>query len=338
MIREAISKIVNKDDLSFAEAYEVITEIIQGKSTSTQNAAFLAALSTKSAKAETIDEISGCVMAILDNIKTINTKSETFDIVGTGGDNSQSFNISTTSAFLIAASGIKVTKHGNKAASSQCGSADLLEALGININIDETKSLDILNKINLCFFYAPLYNNSMQYVSSIRKELGFRTVFNILGPLCNPCRPKSMLLGVYDKYLIHPLSQVLIKMGVKHAMVVSGKTKLDEITTCTDTHVCQIQNSWCKEFIIKPEDLGFKRSCLDDIKGASPDINAKITLDILNGKKGPMTDCVLLNTAASLFTCHKVASLQDGISLARTLIESKKALDVLYKFKELSNQ
>ena len=229
MIKEAIVKIVNKEDLSYGEAYAVMNEIMGGETSATQNAAFLAALSTKSARAETKDEIAGCAAAMREHAKKVETGMEVMEIVGTGGDNAGSFNISTTSALVAAAGGVKIAKHGNRAASSQCGTADCLEALGVNIRQSPKKCVELLEKAGMCFFFAQEYHTSMKYVGAIRKELGFRTVFNILGPLTNPARPALQLLGVYDEYLIEPLAQVLTELGVRRGMVVYGRDKLDEI-------------------------------------------------------------------------------------------------------------
>lgn len=215
MIKEAIVKIVNKEDLTYDEAYTVMNEIMSGKTTPTQNAAFLAALSTKSARAETTDEIAGCAAAMRAHSVRVKTDMELFEIVGTGGDNAHSFNISTTSALVASAGGMKVAKHGNRAASSKCGTADCLEALGVNILQSPAKCIELLNTAGICFFFAQKYHTSMKYVGAIRKELGFRTVFNILGPLTNPAVPTTQLLGVYDGYLVEPLAQVLINLGIK---------------------------------------------------------------------------------------------------------------------------
>ena len=242
MIKEAIIKIVNKEDLSFDEAYTVMNEIMNGETTPTQNAAFLAALSTKSAKAETTGEIAGCAKAMREHATPVDTDFNLFEIVGTGGDNAGSFNISTTSAIVAAAGGMKVSKHGNRAASSKCGTADCLEALGVNIDEDPAKCRELLEKVGICFFFAQKYHNSMKYVGAIRKELGFRTVFNILGPLTNPAHPKRQLLGVYDEYLIEPLAKVLMELGVKRGMVVYGMDKLDEISLSAPTKVCEIKD------------------------------------------------------------------------------------------------
>ena len=230
MIKEAIVKIVNKEDLTYSEAYAVMNEIMNGETSPTQNAAFLASLSTKSAKAETTDEIAGCAAAMRDHATKVETGMDVFEIVGTGGDNAQSFNISTTAAIIAASGGMKVAKHGNRAASSNSGTADCLEALGVNISQSPKKCVELLNDVGMCFFFAQQYHSSMKYVGAIRRELGFRTVFNILGPLTNPASPKMQLLGVYDAYLVEPLAQVLINLGVKRGMVVYGMDKLDEIS------------------------------------------------------------------------------------------------------------
>lgn len=337
MIKEAIVKIVNKEDLTYDEAYTVMNEIMSGTTTPTQNAAFLAALSTKSTKAETIEEITGCAAAMRANATKVETGLELFEIVGTGGDNAHSFNISTTSAFVIAASGMKVAKHGNRAASSQCGTADCLEALGVNIEQSPAKCIELLHEVGMCFFFAQKYHTSMKYVGSIRKELGFRTVFNILGPLTNPGMPSIQLLGVYDEYLVEPLAQVLINLGVKRGMVVYGQDKLDEISMSAPTTVCEIKNDSFKTYIIKPEDFGFERCNKDDLKGGTPKENAKITRDILNGKRGYKRDAVIMNAGVALYLGDKAASIKEGIKLAAKIIDSGMALETLNKFIEMSN-
>ena len=283
MIKEAIVKIVNKGDLTYDEAYTVMNEIMSGETTPTQNAAFLAALSTKSAKAETTDEIAGCAAAMRAHATNVETGMDVFEIVGTGGDGVHSFNISTTSALVAAAGGMKVAKHGNRAASSQCGTADCLEALGVNIQQSPERCVELLREVGICFFFAQKYHTSMKYVGPIRKELGFRTVFNILGPLTNPAKPSMQLLGVYDEYLAAPLAQVLINLGVRRGMVVYGRDKLDEISLSAPTAVCEIRDGWFKSYTIAPEDFGFERCTKDDLRGGSPAENAQITLDILGG-------------------------------------------------------
>lgn len=334
MIREAIEKITNKEDLSYDEAYAVMNEIMGGETTPTQNAAFLAALSTKSTKAETSEEIAGCAAAMRDHALKVDCDMDLFEIVGTGGDGAHSFNISTTSALVAAAGGVKVAKHGNRAASSKCGTADCLEALGVNIQQEPEKCVELLEKVGLCFFFAQKYHTSMKYVGAIRKELGFRTVFNILGPLTNPGSPKMQLLGVYDEYLVEPLAQVLINLGVKRGMVVYGQDKLDEISMSAPTSVCEFKDGWFKTYTIAPEDFGLERCEKSDLVGGTPEENAQITRAILNGEKGPKRDAVLMNAGAALYIGGKAESLKDGIALAADLIDSgaaKRTLENLIK-------
>ncbi len=337
MIKEAIAKIVNKGDLTYDEAYTVMNEIMSGETTPTQNAAFLAALSTKSAKAETTAEIAGCATAMRDHATKVETGMDVLEIVGTGGDNAHSFNISTTSALIAAAGGVKVAKHGNRAASSKCGTADCLEALGVNIEQSPEKCIELLKKVGMCFFFAQKYHTSMKYVGAIRRELGFRTVFNILGPLTNPSTPSMQLLGVYDEYLVEPLAQVLIELGVKRGMVVYGMDKLDEISLSSPTKICEIKDGWFKSYTVKPEDFGFERCTKDDLKGGTPAENAEITKSILKGEKCFKRNAVLMNAGAALYIGGKADSFADGITLAAEIIDSGKALETLEKFIEVSN-
>ena len=337
MIKEAIVKIVNKGDLTFDEAYQVMNEIMNGETTPTQNAAFLAALSTKSTKAETIEEISGCATAMREHATKVECPFDTFEIVGTGGDNAHSFNISTTAALVLAAGGVKVSKHGNRAASSSCGTADCLEALGVNIGQEPEKCVELLEKVGMCFFFAQKYHTSMKYVGSIRKELGFRTVFNILGPLTNPAAPKYILLGVYDEYLVEPLAKVLITLGVKRGMIVYGQDKLDEISMSAPTSVCEIRDGYIRTFTITPEQFGFARCKKEDLAGGDPATNAQITKNILNGEKGPKRDAVLMNAGAGFYINGKSDSIEEGIRLAAEIIDSKKALKTLEDFVTVSN-
>ncbi len=338
MIKEAIVKIVNKEDLSYDEAYSVMNEIMSGETTPTQNAAFLAALSTKSAKAETTDEIAGCAAAMRDHALKVDTGMDIFEIVGTGGDNAQSFNISTTSAIVAAAGGMKVAKHGNRAASSKCGTADCLEALGVNIQQSPERCIELLKEAGMCFFFAQKYHASMKYVGPIRKELGFRTVFNILGPLTNPGSPKMQLLGVYDEYLVEPLARVLVSLGVERGMVVYGQDKLDEISMSAPTTICEIKDGWYRTTVITPEDFGFERCTKDDLKGGSPAENAEITKAILKGEKGHKRNAVLLNAGASLYIGGKAESFKEGVKLAAEIIDSGKAYETLEKIIEVSNR
>lgn len=338
MIKEAIVKIVSKGDLTYDEAYTVMNEIMSGETTPTQNAAFLAALSTKSARAETTDEIAGCAAAMRAHATPVETGMDVFEIVGTGGDNAQSFNISTTAALVAAAGGVKVAKHGNRAASSLCGTADCLEALGVNISQSPERCVELLKEVGMCFFFAQKYHSSMKYVGPIRKELGFRTVFNILGPLTNPGKPTMQLLGVYDDYLVEPLAQVLVSLGIKRGMVVYGMDKLDEISLSAPTKICEIRDGWFRSFTITPEDFGFARCTKEELKGGTPAENAAITRDILGGAKGAKRNAVLLNAGASLYIAGKADTFADGVKLAAEIIDSGKALATLERLIEVSNR
>ncbi len=337
MIKEAIVKIVSKEDLTYEEAYAVMNEIMSGETSVTQNAAFLAALSTKSARAETTDEIAGCAAAMRDHALKVDTGMDVLEIVGTGGDNAHSFNISTTSALVAAAGGVKVAKHGNRAASSNSGTADCLEALGVNINQDPDLCKTLLKEVGMCFFFAQKYHLSMKYVGAIRKELGFRTVFNILGPLTNPASPTMMLLGVYDEYLVEPLAQVLVNLGVTRGMVVHGRDRLDEISASAKTKVCEIRDGWFRTYVITPEEFGLPRCLKSELVGGTPQENAAITRSILKGEQGPKRTAVLLNAGAALYIAGKANNMQEGIGLAASLIDSGAALATLEKFITLSN-
>ena len=338
MIKEAIVKIVSKGDLTYEEAYTVMNEIMSGETTATQNAAFLAALSTKSARAETTDEIAGCAAAMRAHATKVEAGDDLFEIVGTGGDNAHSFNISTTSALVAAAGGMKVAKHGNRAASSQCGTADCLEALGVNIDQSPEKCVELLREVGMCFFFAQKYHSSMKYVGAIRRELGFRTVFNILGPLTNPGTPTMQLLGVYDDYLVEPLAQVLVNLGIRRGMVVYGTDKLDEISVSAPTKICEIRDGWYKTYIITPEQFGLNRCAKEALVGGTPEENAEITRRILKGEKGSRRDAVLMNAGAALYIGGKADSMEDGIRLAAELIDSGKAYEKLMQFVEVSNR
>ncbi len=338
MIKEAIEKIVSKEDLTYDEAYAVMNEIMSGETSPTQNAAFLAALSTKSARAETTDEIAGCAAAMRDHATKVDTGMELFEVVGTGGDNAHSFNISTTTALVAAAGGMKVAKHGNRAASSLCGTADCLEALGVNINQSPARCIELLDEVGMCFFFAQKYHSSMKYVGGIRRELGFRTVFNILGPLTNPGSPTMQLLGVYDDYLVEPLAQVLVNLGIRRGMVVYGQEKLDEISLSAPTTICEIKDGWFKSTVITPEQFGFERCAKDDLRGGTPEENARITRAILNGEKGHKRNAVLMNAGAALYIGGKADSMKNGIELAAQIIDSGKALATLEKLIEVSNR
>ena len=339
MIKEAIIKIVNKEDLSYEEARETMLEIMRGETSATQNAAFLAALSTNSAKAETIDEISGCATAMRSLATPVEHPGmEVLEIVGTGGDGAHSFNVSTTAAMVVAAGGVKVAKHGNRAASSLSGTADCLEALGVNIAQDPALCRKMLEEAGFCFMFAQKYHAAMKYVGPIRKELGFRTVFNILGPLTNPAKPEMFLLGVYDEYLVEPVAKVLSALGVKRGLVVYGQDRLDEISASAPTTICEIRDGFYRTSVIQPEDFGLTRGTKDEIVGGTAADNAEITRGILNGTiTGTKRNIVLLNAGAALYVAKAADSLADGIRLAAELIDSRKALDTLNKVIEVSN-
>lgn len=340
MIKEAIQKIVGKGDLSYDEAYEVMNEIMDGKTSPTQNAAFLAALSTKSTRAETLDEISGCAVAMREHATPVaHPGMKVLEIVGTGGDKSDSFNISTTSAFVIAAAGVKVAKHGNRAASSKSGTADVQEALGANISQNPEKALDMLGKVGFCFLFAQKYHTAMKYVGSIRKELGFRTVFNILGPLTNPANPDYFLLGVYDGYLVEPVAKVLDKLGVKNALVVYGEDQLDEVSPSAPTLVCELKDGYYRTTEITPEDFGLVRGKKEELAGGTPEENAEITKGILSGKiQGTKRNAVLMNAGLALYAANAVSSMKEGIEKAAALIDSGAAYKKMEAYIEESNR
>lgn len=339
MIKEAIIKVVNKGDLTYDEAYQVMNEIMNGETSQIQNAAFLAALATKSTKAETVDEISGCAAAMREHALKVEHDLDVLEIVGTGGDGAHSFNISTTSAFVLAAAGVKVAKHGNRAASSNSGAADCLEALGVNINLEPEKCRELLETVGISFFFAQKYHTSMKYVGGIRKELGIRTVFNILGPLTNPAHPVYQVLGVYDESLAEPLAKVLMSLGVKKGVVVYGQDKLDEISVSAPTTVCDFENGRYNTYVIKPEDFGIQRGKKEDIVGGTPSENAEITIGILNGTlTGPKRDIVMLNAGAGLYAAGKAATLAEGVKLAGDILDSRAGFAKLEELKKASNE
>ena len=339
MIREAIIKIVNKGDLTYEEAYSVMKEIMTGQTTQTQNAAFLAALSTKSARAETIDEISGCAVAMREQATPVpHPGLKVLEIVGTGGDGAHTFNISTTSAFVIAAGGVKVAKHGNRAASSLSGTADVQEALGANIHQDPAKAFDMLNKAGMCFLFAQQYHAAMKYVGPIRRELGFRTVFNILGPITNPADPDYFLLGVYDEYLVEPVAKVLDKMGVRNALVVYGQDRLDEVSASAPTTVCELKDGYFRTTVIKPEDFGLDRGKKEDLVGGTPQENAQITREVLEGRiRGTKRNAVLLNAGLALYVAGAADSMDSGVRKAEALIDSGAAYKKMEEYIRESN-
>ena len=335
MIKEAIFKAVIKQNLSAKESETVIDEIMSGQASQIQMAAFLTAMSIKK---ETIEEITGAAAGMRKHCIKLLNDMDILEIVGTGGDKSNSFNISTTSAFVVSATGIPVAKHGNRAASSKCGAADVLEALGAKITISSEKSRQILDKINFCFLFAQNYHIAMKYVAPVRKELGIRTIFNILGPLVNPAGANMQLLGVYDEDLIEPMAKVLSNLGVKSAMVVYGKDGLDEISASSITKVCEVVNGNYKTYEIEPEQFGMKTCNKEDLLGGTPQENAKITIDILSGAKGAKTDAVILNSAAAIHIAKPEISISNAVNIAKEVIDSKKALNQLEKYIKLSNE
>lgn len=335
MIREATIKLIDRTDLSREEAGAVMDEIMSGQSTQVQTAAYLAALSVKG---ETIEEVTGSALRMRSHALPLEHGLEdVFEIVGTGGDKAGSFNISTTASIVIASAGVKVAKHGNRAASSRSGAADCLEALGVNIELPPEQSAALLEEIGICFLFAQKYHTSMKFVAPVRRELGIRTIFNILGPLTNPARATRQLLGVYSEALVEPLARVLSKLGVKRGMVVYGQDRLDEISSSAPTTVCFFEDGAFSSCEIKPEDFGIQSSDKSELMGGEPSENAQITRRILDGERGAKRDAVLLNAGAGLYVAGKAESISDGVSLAASLIDSGKAKEKLEQFISRSN-
>ena len=336
MIREAIVKLSKKEDLTYQEAETVMDEIMSGQATAVQMSSYLTALSMKG---ETIDEITASAAGMRAHCIKLLHDLDVLEIVGTGGDGANSFNISTTSSLVIAAGGVPVAKHGNRAASSKSGAADVLEALGVNITIPPEKSAELLKKINICFLFAQNYHIAMKYVAPIRKELGIRTVFNILGPLSNPAGANMELMGVFDQALVEPLAQVMAKLGVTKGMVVFGQDKLDEISMSAPTSVCEIKDGWFQSYEITPEQFGYERCSKDDLAGGTPAENAEITKAILRGEeKGSKRQAVCLNAGAALYIAGKAETMEVGVRMAEELIDSGAALKKLDEFIACSNE
>ncbi|MBQ7433739.1 MAG: bifunctional anthranilate synthase component II/anthranilate phosphoribosyltransferase [Lachnospiraceae bacterium] len=335
MIKEAIVKLSKKQDLTFEEAYEVMNEIMDGKTSQIQTSSYLTALAMKG---ETIDEITGSATGMREHCVKLLHDMDVLEIVGTGGDGANSFNISTTASMVIAAAGVPVAKHGNRAASSKSGAADVLEALGVKITIPAERSTELLQKINICFLFAQNYHLAMKYVAPVRKELGIRTVFNILGPLTNPAGANMELMGVYEQELVEPLAQVMAKLGVKRGMVVFGQDKLDEISMSAPTSVCEVKDGWFLSYEITPEQFGYTRCSKEDLVGGTPAENAEITKAILNGTdRGPKRQAVCLNAGAALYIAGKAATIEQGVRLAESVIDSGAALAKLEQFIQESN-
>lgn len=336
MIKEAILKLSKKENLNYEEAKEVMNEIMSGKATAVQMSSYLTALSMKG---ETIEEITGSAAGMRANCIKLLHNMEVLEIVGTGGDNSNSFNISTASAIVIAAGGVAVAKHGNRAASSKCGAADVLEELGININISPEKSRELLSKINICFLFAQNYHIAMKYVAPVRKELGIRTVFNILGPLSNPAGANIELMGVYDESLIEPLAKVMQNLGVKRGMVVYGTDKIDEISMSSETKVCEILDKEnLKSYTISPKDFGYDFCDKKELEGGSVKENAEIIRNIFNLKdNGAKRKAVCMNAGAGFYIAKKVKNIKEGVKMSENLIDEKKAFEKLEDFIKESN-
>ncbi|MBC2723223.1 anthranilate phosphoribosyltransferase [Desulfosporosinus sp.] len=335
MITNAIYKLINGQDLDLDTTKAVMEQIMNGEASNAQIGSFLTAMRMKG---ESIEEITACAMVMREKCTKLNPGMDVLDIVGTGGDEAHTFNISTISALVVSAAGVPVAKHGGRSVSSKCGSADLLEALGIKIDINSAKSEQILRKIGLCFMFAPTYHASMKYAAPVRRELAIRTLFNILGPLANPAGANTQLLGVYDENLVEPLARVLLNLGVKRAMVVHGHDGLDEVTLCSTTTVCEVFEGRLNSFFLDPEQLGFKKCTPEELVGGNPERNAQIALEILQGKKGPKRDIVLLNSAVCLYMFRSHTTLRDCVKLAAEIIDSGRAKTQLERFIALSNE
>ena len=335
MIKEAILTLSKKQDIGYEMAREVMNEIMSGTASEVQKSAYLTALSMKG---ETIDEITGSAFEMRNHCIKLLHDMDVLEIVGTGGDGSNSFNISTTSAIVVSSGGVPVAKHGNRAASSRSGAADVLEALGVNILVTPEKSAAMLTEIGICFLFAQNYHIAMKHVGPVRKELGIRTIFNILGPLANPAGANMQVMGVYEEALLLPLANVLLNLGVKNAMVVYGQDKLDEISMSAKTSVCEVRNGETHTYVIEPEDFGFTKCSKEDLVGGTPEENANITCAILNGEKGPKREAVLLNAGAGLYVAGRCETLEEGVRIAEQLIDSGKAKKQLETFVRCSNE
>lgn len=335
MINQAIIRLSRKEDIGYEMAKEVMDEIMNGEATDVQKSAYLTALGMKG---ETIEEITGSAEAMRSHALRVEHRKNVMEIVGTGGDGSDSFNISTTAALIISAAGVPVAKHGNRAASSRSGAADCLEALGVNISLEPERAAELLEEAGICFLFAPKYHTAMKYVGPVRRELGIRTVFNILGPLTNPAGPNMEIMGVYDASLLDSMAHVLSRLGVRKGMVVYGEERLDEISVCGPTRVCMFQGDRFEHRTIIPEELGLKRYAKEELMGGTPQENAAITLAVLKGEeRGAKRDAAVVNAAAALFVAGKAGSLKGAVKLAEDTIDSGKAGKQLERFIYLSN-
>lgn len=334
MIKEAIKTVVEGKDLSYEVAEEVMDEIMRGDASAIHMGAFLTGLRMKG---ETITEITACAAGMRKHCTRVLHKQDVLEIVGTGGDEANTFNISTISSIVVSSAGIPVAKHGNRGVSSKCGAADVLEALGARIDISANASARILEEIQFCFMFAQKYHTAMKYVAPVRRELGIRTIFNILGPLANPAGANLQLLGVYEESLVEPLAKVLLNLGVKRGMVVYGQDRLDEISLSAPTSCCEIREGRTYSYVITPEQYGFTMCKKEELVGGSPEKNAEIALDILHGMPGPKKDAVILNSAAAIYIASENITMKEAIIMAQELIDSKKALAQLERFIELTN-
>lgn len=334
MIKEAIAQLVKRNDLTAETMGEVMEEIMTNQATDAQKASFLTALAMKG---ETIDEITAAAKVMRAHCERFLNDMDVLEIVGTGGDGSNTFNISTLSSFVASAAGIPVAKHGNRAASSKCGTADCLEALGVKIDIAPAQSAQVLKEINMCFLFAQKYHTAMRFVGGVRKEMGIRTLFNVLGPLANPAGATMQLLGVYSAELVEPLAHVLHNLGVKRAMVVYGTDSIDEISLSAPTKVCEFKGDTFKSYEITPEQFGLKRCNKEELVGGTPQENAQIARDILAGKQGAKMDAVLLNAGAAIYIASDSLTMQDAVDKARELIMSGKAAKQLELLIEKTN-
>jgi anthranilate phosphoribosyltransferase len=335
MIEKAIYDILAGRHLSLDTTRAVMMQMMDGNATDAQMGAFLAAMRLKG---ETIEEITACAEVMREKCMKLNPKNDVLDIVGTGGDELYSFNISTISAFVVAAGGVPVAKHGNRSVSSKCGSADVLEALGANIMLNAVQSEKVLEEAGLCFMLAQVYHSAMKHVAPVRRQLGVRTIFNILGPLANPAGATMQLLGVYDENLVEPLASVLGNLGVKRAMVVHGHDGLDEITLTGTSTICEVADGNLNSYFISPEQFGLSRCQLSDLIGGAPQENAEIAKRILSGEKGPKRDTVVLNAACCLYMGKNDITMRECVRFAQELIDNGKAMQTLETFVRATNE
>ena len=333
-LKPYISKVIDSENLTEEEATKAMDFIMSDLATDAQIGSFLTALRMKG---ETIEEITGFAKSMRKKALKMPETHDCLDIVGTGGDMAKTFNISTTTSFIAAAAGAKVAKHGNRSVSSLSGSADVLESLGVRIDLSPEEAVKCLEEVGVCFMFAPAFHSSMRFAASPRKEIGVRSVFNILGPLSNPAAAEYMLLGVYDEELLEVMAKVLKNLGISHALVVHGEDGLDEISLSGITHICEVDDGKIIKYDVSPESLGIEAASLDEVVGGTAQENSEILLNILKGEKGPKRDIVLLNTAAALFAARIAPSLTDGIKLAEEAIDSGKALEKLEELVRVSN-